>query len=122
MDSHGYHTHEHPRVCSPGKEVCAGLSVPGQVDPGSLGQRAGLSEGDLLATDHIYDVCWDDLPSQDSFWQANPWSACSASCYAPGRDREVFCHDPDMAWQGVMARMGGPLSVYASMPGDLSLN
>lgn len=58
-----------------------------------IGQRRRLSDLDRRAADDMYNVCWDTEPAGAPSWRANPWRACSASCAAPGRTREVHCHD-----------------------------
>lgn len=57
-----------------------------------IGQRLELSILDRLASDEMYNVCSSSAAAGAPYWQANPWRSCSASCAAPGRSREVFCH------------------------------
>jgi len=40
----------------------------------------------------------------------------------PGDPELVFSRNPQTVWQELMARMGGPLEIYATMPPDLSMN
>jgi putative transcriptional regulator len=40
----------------------------------------------------------------------------------PGDPELVFSRNPQTVWQELMARMGGALEIYATMPPDLSMN
>jgi putative transcriptional regulator len=40
----------------------------------------------------------------------------------PGDPELVFSRSPQTVWQQLMARMGEPLEIYATMPPDLSMN
>jgi putative transcriptional regulator len=79
------------------KEAATGLGITGEFRP--YRGYAGWGPGQLEA--EVEEGAWLVLP---------------------GDPEMVFCRHPETAWQGIMARLGGPLAIYATMPGDLSLN